>query len=688
MSPEAVEKHPPTVGFDLWSLTLTILELFLGNRPWEYGGAVGEALDQYLEPGKAFTPVPERLYQLLKRGLDRDPLKRFQKATDISESLASIYKEIAGKDYPRPKPYADYDSADNLNNRAVSMVDLGHHDRAEQLWKLALKEEPDHLYAFFNLALHRFRQKTLSAEAFQGRLDDLVRMSADKRLPDLPLIMSGAYLELGLIQEATNALSSFDGPALNHEAKRLSDILERSKNNPEQAERMRPAIYRISRIRERSPKDVDTRKLIEPILSDARRHIGEKKYREALESLSEARRYPEAINIPEFIELWQSLYNTMSRVELLDVKETKTQASAIKGDLCILQGNLLVYADGNKLNFVKNFQTPVAIHNEAKLANQPVALTLSHSGKICAVITQEGHLWLFNPDTGSGLGQAVAHAQRATAIAFSTCDRKLFTAGDEGELKMWDTRHGYLDKGTPLLVRKLSQYPLIQINVTPNGRIVSVLGSDAEYRLNSEKLTGPIRSFPIAFRSEPPYTFLTMVMDPFSRYMVSSWREGIIFHQLFDTDWKPDLSNMEGLVTSLAISPDAKLWAAGYADERLVVGIAPKSESPSFLAMKKLSGAGRHYLHFLEDNAQLMAMGKGGLSLFSLDWDLELPQSHGWDKRADEILFNYLAKNPDLYYSDKTVFALKNELAVAGMPNIDPNLVAHHLKEAVAKSGY
>ncbi|MDR2405595.1 MAG: serine/threonine protein kinase, partial [Deltaproteobacteria bacterium] len=77
MSPEAVEKHPPTVGFDLWSLTLTILELFLGNRPWEYGGAVGEALDQYLEPGKAFTPVPERLYQLIKKALDRDPLKRF-----------------------------------------------------------------------------------------------------------------------------------------------------------------------------------------------------------------------------------------------------------------------------------------------------------------------------------------------------------------------------------------------------------------------------------------------------------------------------------------------------------------------------------------------------------------------------------------------------------------------------------
>jgi WD40 repeat protein len=317
-----------------------------------------------------------------------------------------------------------------------------------------------------------------------------------------------------------------------------------------------------------------------------------------------------------------------------------------------------------------------------------VALTLSHSGNICAVLTYEGHLWLFNPENGSSLGQAMAHSQNATAIAFSTCDRKLFTAGDEGELKMWDTRHGYLDKGTPLLVRKLSQFPLIRINVTPNGRVVSVLGIDAEYRLSSEKLSGPIKSFPIAFNSEPPYTFLTMAMDPFNRYMVSSWREGIIFHQLFDTDWRPDLGNMDGLVTALAISPDAKLWATAYADERLIVGHAPQSDSPSFLAVKRLSGGGKHSLVFMDDNAHLLAMGKNGLSFFRLDWNLELPKAQGWDRRSAEILENYLAKNPEPYYSEKTLLSLKTELAVAGMPGLDQNIVSHHLKEALAKTGY
>ncbi|MDR0621453.1 MAG: protein kinase, partial [Deltaproteobacteria bacterium] len=39
MSPEAMEGARPSVLFDLWALGLTILELFLGQRPWEYGGA-------------------------------------------------------------------------------------------------------------------------------------------------------------------------------------------------------------------------------------------------------------------------------------------------------------------------------------------------------------------------------------------------------------------------------------------------------------------------------------------------------------------------------------------------------------------------------------------------------------------------------------------------------------------------
>jgi hypothetical protein len=500
--------------------------------------------------------------------------------------------------------------------------------------------------------------------------------------------MSGAYLELGLLKEAQNALKSFEGHALNHEAKRLAEILERSKKNPEQAERMRPAIYRISKIRERGPKGLDTRKLIEPILYDARRYLNDKKPKEALESLAEARRYPEALTIPEFTELWQSLYNSMNRVALLDVKPENTPSSHLKGDLMAIHGSLLVFAEGKRLNFIKNFNTPFLSHKDIQLTGHPVALTLSNNGNICAVLTQEGHLWLFNPETGSGLGQAMAHGRNASAIAFSTCDRKLFTAGDEGEFKMWDTRHGYLDKGTPLLVRKLSQFPLIRINVTPNGRIVSVLGIEAEYRLNTEKISGPIKSFPIAFNSEPPYTFLTMAMDPFNRYMVSSWREGIIFHQLFDTDWRPDLGNMEGLVTALAISPDAKLWAAAYADERLLVGHAPQSDSPSFLAVKRLPGGGKHCLSFLEDNAHLLAMGQNGLVLFCLDWNLELPLAKGWDRRSAEILENYIAKNPEPYYSEKTLNALKLEMAIAGMPAIDQNIVAHHLKEAVSKTTY
>ncbi|MDR0354506.1 MAG: serine/threonine protein kinase, partial [Deltaproteobacteria bacterium] len=58
MSPEASERNKPAVGFDLWALALTMLELFLGQRPWEYGGSVGVGLEQYIASVKPVTAPP------------------------------------------------------------------------------------------------------------------------------------------------------------------------------------------------------------------------------------------------------------------------------------------------------------------------------------------------------------------------------------------------------------------------------------------------------------------------------------------------------------------------------------------------------------------------------------------------------------------------------------------------------
>jgi WD40 repeat protein len=268
-------------------------------------------------------------------------------------------------------------------------------------------------------------------------------------------------------------------------------------------------------------------------------------------------------------------------------------------------------------------------------------------------------------------------------MAFSLDDRRLYTAGDDGNVKMWDTGHGYLDKGTPLLVRRITDLPITGIALSPNGRIISILDGVNEYRVSADKFSGPIRNFPISFKGRAPYHLRALASDPFNRYLVSTWEEGIFFHQLFDTDWKPDLSNLEGVISAIAINPDSRLWAVSMADGRLFVGYGPQEGSLNFLPVKSLELGAVHYLHFSENNSELLAVGQNGLSLNFLSWNLTMPQSQGWDKRAELILSNFMARYPELHYSDAVCQSLRQELASAGMPAIDNNLVTTRLKEAI-----
>ncbi|MDR2350941.1 MAG: protein kinase [Deltaproteobacteria bacterium] len=687
MSPEAVERRLPTAGFDLWSLALTLLEMFLGERPWEFGGSVGAALESYVAPGKPLTPLPGRVLDYLRKSLAPDPRERHQRASEVTAELIAIHEEVAGREYPRPKPLVLPDSADNLNNRAVSMLDLGRPEEAEKLWNKALKDEPDHLTSFFNLALHRFRRKTLSPEEFQGKLDDLVRMSGERSVPELPLIMCGGYLELGMVAEANHALNSYDGPALNHEAKRLSDILERGRKNPEHAERMRPAIYRISKIRDRAPDAREARKILEPLLSAGARLLEEKNVPKALEVLSEARRHPEAAREEGFFDLWKTLYESCPRTGLADVVDAKSPSRGLKAQAAQRAGDLLVLSQGQKLSFIKHFDSAVSNFSETKLANPPVALAISNDARMTATITGDGHLWLFNPATGGGLGQTLAHRGPARALAFSADDARLFTGGDDGTLKMWDTGHGYLDKGTPLLVRKISERPILALFVSPNGRLLSVIDDESEHRVSADRISGPVRTHAMTFPGRSPYHLKSLAADPFNRYFVSSWEEGIHFHKLFDTDFRPDLANIRGAAAAVAVSPDSGLWAYATSEGRVVVGYAPQESSLAFLPIKSLESAGpAHFLDFTDDNAHLMAIGQNGLTLFRLDWNLALPRPQGWDRRCEIILSNFAARRREIRYSENLLKALGKELARGGMPSLDPNLVANKLKEAVSRT--
>ena len=149
-----------TRSTDIYCWAVSILEMYRGGRPWKDGVEAGQNCDSYME--NCAVPVPEPVRVLLRKCLAEKPGERPQSFRVIGDALMSAYRDICGREYPRPEPSAAADTAGTLNNRALSYLDIGKPREAEELWDKALLEVPGFRDARFNRALYMLRsgQKT------------------------------------------------------------------------------------------------------------------------------------------------------------------------------------------------------------------------------------------------------------------------------------------------------------------------------------------------------------------------------------------------------------------------------------------------------------------------------------------------------------------------------------------------
>ncbi len=149
-----------TRSTDIYCWAVSVLEMYRGSRPWRDGVEAGQNCDSYME--NCAVPVPEPVRILLRKCLAEKPGERPQSFRVIGDTLISAYRDICGREYPRPEPSAAADTAGTLNNRALSYLDIGKPREAEELWDKALFEVPGFRDARFNRALYMLRsgQKT------------------------------------------------------------------------------------------------------------------------------------------------------------------------------------------------------------------------------------------------------------------------------------------------------------------------------------------------------------------------------------------------------------------------------------------------------------------------------------------------------------------------------------------------
>lgn len=235
-SPEQIRGEPLTPAADVWSWAASMLSMFMGGVSWESGSACGAVLAEFMdEGGKAYriTPMPESFAALLGECLRFTPNARISDFDQIAERICQCYEEVFGEPCPASKPDLELISADSLNNRAVSLFDLGDLPEVYRLLDDALSVDPLHPEANFNSALLGYISTREVSPPFLDRLQQVTQFDlGDYR----PWLFHACLLNAdGRSKEASECYAKVFGIAGPHESseiQRLWDLSNQGKLTP------------------------------------------------------------------------------------------------------------------------------------------------------------------------------------------------------------------------------------------------------------------------------------------------------------------------------------------------------------------------------------------------------------------------------------------------------------------------
>ena len=173
-SPEQAAEQPLTRRTDIYSWAVSILEMYLGGKPWASPGkvtgpTVSDNFRQYFPT--SFVPIPAPLQDLLADCLQKMPGDRPSDFGLVLAKLAEIYKEVTGCDYPRQEPRTALATADSLNNKALSFIDLGMYEEAENLLQKAVDTDGSVFLYQYNYALFEWNRHKFSDVQFVNYLE-------------------------------------------------------------------------------------------------------------------------------------------------------------------------------------------------------------------------------------------------------------------------------------------------------------------------------------------------------------------------------------------------------------------------------------------------------------------------------------------------------------------------------------
>jgi len=168
-SPEQARKERVSFKTDIYSWAVSVLEMFTGDVTWASGVAACYALeDSFGKPVAPYIPdMPKPVFELLLSCMAKEPEVRPSGFYEIADHLQKLFFNIFGEPHDRVRPDMALSQLDALNNRALSMLDLGHPRKdVEGLLIEILKRDPLHPQALANLDLLKSGQGGNDASHF------------------------------------------------------------------------------------------------------------------------------------------------------------------------------------------------------------------------------------------------------------------------------------------------------------------------------------------------------------------------------------------------------------------------------------------------------------------------------------------------------------------------------------------
>ncbi|MFB4303286.1 WD40 repeat domain-containing serine/threonine-protein kinase [Actinomadura sp. NTSP31] len=532
-SPEQFDGERLGRRTDVYSLAVSVLEMFTGGRTWMVGPAAGEALELHLAegPGEGLPEMPAGLAALLARCLRQEPERRPGTMAEVADELVAVHRAVSGSPYPRPAPAAAELRADELNNRALSLLDLGRAGEADEAFAAALAADPRHLPAACNRMVARWRRAAATDLEVIERLMEFRPLDGGPR--EARHLLALVELERGDVRRGRELLEEIvrERPG-DAEARTVLDALpdpgeppagrapapwseDRGRNHPEPGAMRflsggRHLLYGEGRGRLRL---WDVRRG-ETIWS-RRAHEGPVRSVDVspdgtlaastgadgavrawhLASGAPAGSYgPQGRHGTTFVAVRlgagpsRSDVLALSRAGRLHVWDERTARPLGTHDLSgtWAKGPVELTADGRRA-FVRDGGEGLLIDLEAGTVDRrlafgapPAALRLAGDGRTVAAAARDGDIGVWDLETGRRVRTLTGHAGPVEALAFGPDSRSLLSGGSDGAVRLWDLATGRCRR--TLLAAESSPDPVLHVQFGPGGATAMSAGRHRELR--------------------------------------------------------------------------------------------------------------------------------------------------------------------------------------------------------------